>query len=96
MKSDRLAHIHHSTFNQAMKLVAAAKVRRAQEAVISSRPFSENLVKVLFGINQRIKDEDVDSPLCAVRPVKSVLLVVITGVSLLFKELDLQDLTTHS
>lgn len=62
-----------------MKLVAAAKVRRAQEAVISSRPFSENLVKVLFGINQRIKDEDVDSPLCAVRPVKTVLLVVITG-----------------
>ena len=29
-----------------MKLVAAAKVRRAQEAVINSRPFSENLVKV--------------------------------------------------
>ena len=29
-----------------MKLVAAAKVRRAQEAVISGRPFSENLIKV--------------------------------------------------
>lgn len=75
---EALSHFHHR-MHQAMKLVAAAKVRRAQEAVISSRPFSENLVKVLFGINQRIKDEDVDSPLCAVRPVKSVLLVVITG-----------------
>lgn len=32
-----------------MKLVAAAKVRRAQEAVINSRPFSENLVKVSTG-----------------------------------------------
>jgi hypothetical protein len=31
---------------QAMKLVAAAKVRRAQEAVINSRPFTESLVKV--------------------------------------------------
>ncbi len=29
----------------AMKLVAAAKVRRAQDAVINGRPFAENLVK---------------------------------------------------
>lgn len=29
-----------------MKLVAAAKVRRAQEAVVNGRPFAENLVKV--------------------------------------------------
>ena len=35
-----------SRVTQAMKLVAAAKVRRAQDAVINSRPFSENLVKV--------------------------------------------------
>ena len=31
----------------AMKLVAAAKVRRAQDAVVNGRPFAENLVKVL-------------------------------------------------
>jgi F-type H+-transporting ATPase subunit gamma len=31
---------------EAMRLVAAAKVRRAQEAVLSTRPFSENLQKV--------------------------------------------------
>lgn len=30
----------------AMKLVAAAKVRRAQTAVVNGRPFNENLVKV--------------------------------------------------
>jgi F-type H+-transporting ATPase subunit gamma len=63
----------------AMKLVAAAKVRRAQEAVLNGRPFAENLVKVLYGVNQRIQDEDVDSPLTDISPVKSVLLVVITG-----------------
>merc|ERR1711862_914055 len=63
----------------AMKLVAAAKVRRAQEAVVRGRPFAENLVKVLYGVNQRLEDEDVDSPLTTIRPVKSVLLVVITG-----------------
>jgi F0F1-type ATP synthase gamma subunit len=31
---------------EAMKLVAAAKVRRAQEAVVNGRPFVENLIKV--------------------------------------------------
>ena len=30
----------------ALKLVAAAKVRRAQDAVVNGRPFAENLVKV--------------------------------------------------
>lgn len=64
---------------EAMKLVAAAKVRRAQEAVVNGRPFAENLVKVLYGVNQRLRVEDVDSPLVAQRPVKSVALVVITG-----------------
>lgn len=35
--------------------------------------------QVLYGINQRLRVEDVDSPLCTVRPVKTVQLVVITG-----------------
>merc|ERR1711871_127166 len=63
----------------AMKLVAAAKVRRAQEAVLNGRPFAENLVRVLYGVNQRLQDEDVESPLTDIRPVKTVLLVVVTG-----------------
>jgi len=63
----------------AMKLVAAAKVRRAQAAVLGGRPFSENLVKVLYGVNQRLRVEDVDVPLTQVRPVKTVLLVCCTG-----------------
>jgi len=36
-------------------------------------------LQVLYGVNQRLRVEDVDSPLVAVRPVKTVLLVVITG-----------------
>ena len=36
-------------------------------------------VQVLFGVNQRLRVEDVDSPLVNVRPVKNVLLVVVTG-----------------
>lgn len=64
---------------EAMKLVAAAKVRRAQEAVINGRPFSETLVSVLYDINERLQGEDIDVPLTNVRPVKRVALVVITS-----------------
>ena len=44
----------------AMKLVAAAKVRRAQDAVVNGRPFSEALVKVnklvlLFSVCTNVK-----------------------------------------
>merc|ERR1719183_2552659 len=77
---DRMESVANTKkITDAMKLVAAAKVRRAQEAVVRGRPFAENLVKVLYGVNQRLEDEDVDSPLTTIRPVKTVLLVVITG-----------------
>lgn len=77
---DRIGSVSNTKkITEAMKLVAAAKVRRAQEAVVNGRPFAENLVKVLYGVNQRLRVEDVDSPLVAQRPVKSVAIVVITG-----------------
>lgn len=46
---------------EAMKLVAAAKVRRAQEAVVNGRPFTENLIKVCmlqqqqYGADNRVQ-----------------------------------------
>merc|ERR1711939_573394 len=77
---DRMEPVKNTKkITDAMKLVAAAKVRRAQEAVLNGRPFAENLVKVLYGVNQRLQDEDVDSPLTSIRPVKTVLLIVVTG-----------------
>jgi F-type H+-transporting ATPase subunit gamma len=36
-------------------------------------------LQVLYGVNQRIRTEDVDSPLAAIRPVRTVTLVLITG-----------------
>ena len=36
-------------------------------------------LQVLYGVNQRLRIEDVDSPLVNVRPVKAVTLVVVTG-----------------
>ena len=37
------------------------------------------LLQVLFGVNQRLRVEDVDSPLIQIRPVKEVLLLIVTG-----------------
>eukprot|EP01025_Chloroclados_australasicus_P049042 TRINITY_DN5574_c0_g1_i1.p2 TRINITY_DN5574_c0_g1~~TRINITY_DN5574_c0_g1_i1.p2 ORF type:complete len:360 (+),score=61.25 TRINITY_DN5574_c0_g1_i1:136-1215(+) len=77
---DRIGSVKSTKkITDAMKLVAAAKVRRAQAAVVNGRPFAENLVKVLYGVNQRLRAEDVDSPLTQVRPVKTVAVVCITG-----------------
>lgn len=63
----------------AMKLVAAAKVRRAQDSVLATRPFSETLQSVFGGLIARLGTETVDLPLLTQREVKKVTLVVITG-----------------
>jgi F-type H+-transporting ATPase subunit gamma len=63
----------------AMKLVAAAKVRRAQDAVLATRPFSETLQSVFGGLIQRLGGEAMDLPLLTQRDVKKVTLVVVTG-----------------
>lgn len=77
---DRIASVKNTQkITDAMKLVAAAKVRRAQEAVVNGRPFSENLVKVLYNVNEQLQTEDIDIPLTEVRPVKKIALVVVTG-----------------
>lgn len=77
---DRIDSVKNTQkITEAMKLVAAAKVRRAQEAVVSGRPFSETLVEVLYNINEQLQIEDVDVPLTKVRPVKKIGLVVVTG-----------------
>jgi F-type H+-transporting ATPase subunit gamma len=62
-----------------MQLVAAAKVRRAQEAVIGQRPFSQALERILGGLLDTAKKEAPDMPLLAERTVKKVGLVVVAG-----------------
>ncbi|KAL3624224.1 hypothetical protein CASFOL_033040 [Castilleja foliolosa] len=44
---------------EATKLVAAAKVDRAQEAVVNGRPFAQTLAKVLLEINEQCQLDDV-------------------------------------
>jgi F-type H+-transporting ATPase subunit gamma len=64
---------------KAMKLVAAAKLKRATEAVTSSRPYKDQLAAVLARIARKAS-ESVKDPLLEPRTqVKSILVVVVTS-----------------
>jgi len=65
---------------RAMKLVSAAKLRRAQDRVLSSRPYSAMLVKLLADVAQAAKgDERLTHPLLAERPERRIQLILITA-----------------
>src|SRR5689334_2539953 len=66
---------------KAMKMVSAAKLRRAQDRVIASRPYGSLLRKVLANVAAAAADDERagQNPLLAQRPEQRVLLVLITG-----------------
>jgi F-type H+-transporting ATPase subunit gamma len=69
---------------KAMKMVAAAKLRRAQERAMASRPYAKMLVNVLRSTMSRADVTDPKTglpcnPLLAVRPEQNILLVLVTG-----------------
>jgi len=66
-----------SKITKAMKMVSAAKLRRAQENVVAARPYAKKLGEVL-GRLTAILDAD-SSPLQQKREVKNALLVVVTS-----------------
>jgi F-type H+-transporting ATPase subunit gamma len=77
---DRIQSVKNTRkITEAMRLVAAAKVRRAQEQVTATRPFADRLAQVLYGLQNRLRFEDVDLPLLRQREVKTVGLLVISG-----------------
>ena len=77
---DRIKSVKNTKkITEAMRLVAAAKVRRAQEQITATRPFADNLAKVLYSLQNRLRFEDVNLPLLMQREVKCVGLLVITG-----------------
>jgi F-type H+-transporting ATPase subunit gamma len=69
---------------KAMKMVAAAKLRRAQDRALSARPYARMITSVLTSLTGRVGLYDEQSgnlkhPLFVTRPEKRVLLVVISG-----------------
>jgi F-type H+-transporting ATPase subunit gamma len=62
---------------RAMKMVAAAKLRRSQERVLNARPYAHQMLMLLESVASRAEQRT--HPLLAERPVKKVLLVPVTG-----------------
>ena len=62
---------------KAMKMVAASKLRRAQERIMNARPYAVQMQRVLGSVASRV-DQSIH-PLLEVRPEGRTLLVVVTG-----------------
>jgi len=62
---------------RAMKFVAAARLRRAQEAALAARPYAQELARVLRSTMARIQEPQ--HPLLERREEKNVLAIVLTG-----------------
>ena len=62
---------------RAMKFVAAARLRRAQEAALAARPYAQELARLLRSVMSRI--QDVHQPLMEKREEMTVLAIVMTG-----------------
>jgi F-type H+-transporting ATPase subunit gamma len=65
---------------EAMRLVAAARVKKATDATLLSRPFTEGIQKALGGLVDAIDESDrADIPPLQTREVKKVTIVTIAG-----------------
>jgi len=69
---------------KAMKVVSAAKLRRAQDRTLAARPYAQMLTNVLKSLVARTEIYDTETgepkhPLLAQREEKNILLIVVTG-----------------
>jgi F-type H+-transporting ATPase subunit gamma len=63
---------------KAMKMVAAAKLRRAQDNIMRIRPYAVKLDGILSNLSSALEDSN-DNPYAAEREVKRLLVVVVTS-----------------
>jgi F-type H+-transporting ATPase subunit gamma len=76
--------INTRQITKAMKMVSAAKLRRAQERALAARPYAQMLTNVLKSLVARAEIYDPETgeakhPLLAQRAEKNILLIVVTG-----------------
>ena len=63
----------------AMKMVSAAKLRKAQDKIVRLRPYANKLYEILVGLSQSLSDSEADNIYGRVSPPDKVLIVVITS-----------------
>ena len=62
---------------RAMKMVAAARLRKAQERVVNARPYANQMLALLASLTARVEQRV--HPLLQERPIKNILLVLVSG-----------------
>ena len=62
---------------KAMKMVAAAKLRRAQDAVVSARPYARKMKELLQHLAGKV--DVTANPLFALRPINTVAVIIVTA-----------------
>ena len=62
---------------KAMKMVSAAKLRRAQEAALMARPYADKMNEILINLSARVSRSA--HPLLAIREEKRIQLVLVTS-----------------
>jgi F-type H+-transporting ATPase subunit gamma len=64
---------------RAMKMVAAARLRKAQQRITDLRPYAKKTAELLTSVAARVEGEEDLHPLLARREEKKVLIVVLTS-----------------
>ena len=77
---DRIKSVNSTQqITNAMKMVSASKLRKAQNAITEMRPYADRLNKILANILSNISADEAGSSFGVVRDVENVLVVVITS-----------------
>ncbi len=63
----------------AMKMVSAAKLRKAQDKIVRLRPYANKLYEILLGLNQSLADSEIENVYGRQSDPDKVLIVVITS-----------------
>ncbi|HVX30747.1 MAG TPA: F0F1 ATP synthase subunit gamma [Nitrolancea sp.] len=68
-----------SQITRAMEMVAASKMRRAQQQVIATRPYAERIRAMIGDLAALGKEEQAQFPLLVHRPIKRSMVILITA-----------------
>lgn len=64
---------------KAMKMVAASKLRRAQDRITQMRPYSQKLSAIIQNVSAGVDSSQINNPYAEVRSIEKVLIVSVTS-----------------
>ena len=63
----------------AMKMISAARLRKAQDLIVRLRPYAKKLKEIMALVNSALKESDTESPYSRITDPERVLLIVVTS-----------------